>query len=61
MADKHGHWIPVDPDGRDYTDDFECSVCKKETYLSYYVKVCDYAYCPWCGIKMDEEDSDAAE
>ena len=49
-----GEWIPVDPDSRGYTDEFDCSNCGGTVHLGYYSKVCDYTYCPWCAAVMDE-------
>lgn len=61
MESKHGHWIPVDRDCRDYTDEYDCSVCEGTVRLAYFTTYCDYEYCPWCGSKMDEEDADARD
>lgn len=50
---KHGKWMPVEPDSRGFTFRFTCSVCGG--YTTYYEDAngCDYDYCPNCGAKMD--------
>lgn len=51
-----GRWIPVKPDSRGYTDEFDCSVCGGSVHLGFYAKECDYIYCPWCGNFMEDTD-----
>ncbi|MBP5461921.1 MAG: hypothetical protein J6Y20_07340 [Lachnospiraceae bacterium] len=58
VKQKHGHWIPLDPDGKGYTSEFVCSACDRDTELVVYVMECDYAYCPHCGAKMDEDEGE---
>ena len=52
----HGHWTSIDEDERGYAEEYECSVCKRDTLLGYYDTDCDYQYCPYCGAKMDGKD-----
>ena len=46
---KKGKWIPVAPDTRGYTNQFECPHCGSFVHLGTYEKECDYDYCPYCG------------
>ena len=51
---KTKRWIPVEPDGRGYTNQFECSACGGTILNGYYDKTCFYNYCPCCGARMEE-------
>ena len=58
MLPNETRFIPVDPDSRGFTDEFECGYCNCTIHLGYYIKRCDFEYCPWCGKKAtDDEDS----
>lgn len=48
---KHGHWINksiIKPPFADYR--FECSECG---CIFYHAGIDSFAYCPFCGAKMD--------
>lgn len=48
----HGHWIlEKEPDGKPYC--FHCSVCDVDFRRIDIVS--GYAYCPYCGARMDQE------
>ena len=55
---EHGHWVAMNDDGRGYADEFGCTNCSCVVKCGYFTKGCDYEWCPWCGAKMDEEDTD---
>lgn len=57
---RHGYWIPINPDvyGADL---FSCSVCGIYSGDGHCRKEFDYEYCPWCGAKMDEKETNQAE
>lgn len=50
------HWIKV-REGKTYK--FECSLCHTDAYCVHYDEnketVCNYKYCPNCGVKMEIE------
>ena len=48
-------FIPIDADGRGYTDTFECSHC--HCWITYHIptKDLDYNFCPQCGAKCSDE------
>ena len=53
---RHGHWKEEEgwsPDDYYYT----CSVCG-EDYVTIDGRTPDYNFCPHCGAKMDEEESE---
>lgn len=43
---RHGHWTLIDKGHNFY--DWECSICGGSGRG-------DYAFCPWCGVVMDED------
>jgi len=49
---KTGHWIPIAPDSRGYTEAFECSNCNNRVKYSYCMKESEYPICPNCGAQM---------
>ena len=54
---RHGHWINENLNGYQYWKS-TCSKCGWYGYSNYdsYVDIYDFAYCPNCGAKMDEEE-----
>lgn len=51
---KKKGWIPVEPDTRGYTNQFECPHCGSFVHLGAYEKECDYDYCPYCGSYVED-------
>ena len=47
---RHGHWIYFEQDNM-----FGCSKCAR------WMPRNNYLYCPWCGTRMDSNDSNALE
>lgn len=45
-TERHGHWTLIDKGHNFY--DWECSICGGSGRG-------DYAFCPWCGVIMDED------
>lgn len=59
----HGHWIPYDKIVDDFSYAFgygQCSACKKVRWL-VLANGRQMNYCPSCGAKMDEKDSEQYE
>ena len=56
--ERHGRWIPVDPNKYDFAIEWCCSECDKDVLIAEYDKECSYAFCPNCGAKMDLEVND---
>ena len=50
---KHGHWIPQFVSKRGLSDHFMCSECAESTFTPRKFEMIKYAYCPYCGAKMD--------
>lgn len=50
---KHSQWIAENPDLYGYSDMFRCRECKEFVETDWPAKRPMYAYCPWCGAKMD--------
>lgn len=50
-----GEWIPIEPDCRGYTEEFECSNCNNRVKYSYCMKESEYPICPYCGADMIKE------
>lgn len=54
---RHGHWIEVSTTKRDRI--FKCSVCRNVLdFDGVNAGRGDANYCPNCGAKMDEEDTE---
>lgn len=53
---KHGRWI----DRRSIAamNRYECSVCKRMTTVDEFMGKPMYAYCPWCGARMEGDGDD---
>ena len=59
----HGHWVNRNVINTDDAPDLliekwqeeECSVCRRWHTTPYFYSFSKYAYCPWCGAKMDLE------
>lgn len=45
-TERHGHWTLIDKGHNFYN--WECSICGGSGRG-------DYAFCPWCGVIMDED------
>ena len=61
MLPNETRLIPVNPDTRGYTSEFDCERCNGTIFFSYYIKRCDYEYCPWCGRKTIRDSRDRNE
>ena len=48
---RHGYWVK---EKRDVLIHWHCSVCKE----CYFLEEPNAEYCPHCGAKMDEKESD---
>ena len=49
--------VPRNIDSRGYTIEFLCTNCNCLTFTNYAMEKCDYAYCPYCGVRIDENPS----
>ena len=52
--EPEGHWIPIEPDCRGYTEVFECSRCKNRVQYHYPMKKSEYPNCPYCLVEMKD-------
>lgn len=50
---RHGYWIPQFVSKRGLSNHFVCSECAKSTFTPRKFEMIKYAYCPYCGAKMD--------
>lgn len=55
---KKAGWIPVEPDKRGYTNQFECPHCGSFVHMGTYYKECDYDYCPYCGSYVEDGEQE---
>lgn len=54
----HGYWIPQFVSKRGLSNHFVCSECAKSTFTPRKFEMIKYAYCPYCGAKMDGKEDD---
>lgn len=54
---KKTGWIPIEPDYRGYTDQFECPHCGF-IHTTLYNKECDDDYCTCCGLYVGDGEQD---
>ena len=54
---RHGRWEAWMPDKNGETREFICTGCRFMVEMSWKQKECDYEWCPYCGCKMDKEES----
>ena len=54
---KKTGWIPIEPDNRGYTDQFECPHCGF-IHVRPYSKECDYDYCTCCGSYVGDGEQE---
>lgn len=52
---QEGKWIPVLQ--TDITKDWVCSNCQGVITVAYFCKECYYDYCPHCGARMRDKES----
>ena len=55
---RHGRWEAWMPDKNGETREFICTGCRFMVEMSWKQKECDYEWCPYCGCKMDKEETD---
>ena len=53
---KHGKWIQQEP-CRGYSEIYKCSACEENVTLNTFTRGCSYEFCPECGAKMDEGET----
>ena len=54
---RHGRWEAWMPDKNGETREFICTGCRFMVEMSWKQKECDYEWCPYCGCKMDKEET----
>ena len=54
---RRGRWEAWMPDKNGETREFICTGCRFMVEMSWKQKECDYEWCPYCGCKMDKEET----
>ena len=54
---RRGRWEAWMPDKNGETREFICTGCRFMVEMSWKQKECDYEWCPYCGCKMNKEET----